>query len=539
MSGIADAPRVSDADKRRYRAEGSWRADTVNEWIDRRAAEMPDRLAAVGPDGEITYRALRDRTLRLANGLKGLGIGRGDVVGLQLPNSIAFLLAFYGLARLGAVASTLHTPYRGGEIEPLLRHGCARAVICGPAAANYDAPATMLGLTRSVETLESVIVATDAAPEGTHSLFALAEGPDDTIADPPGPEDPLVLAFTSGTSAAPKAVLRDHESALANNHQAVPVLGMVAGDAVLAAAPYTHIFGLGALTATLVAGATAVLMPAFTPDALIESIERHRATMMFGAPAHVASILKEGLHRGHDLTSMRTVYLGGALVPPELARGWEAALGKAKVSQLFGMTESLMTIFVPCDAPAERRHSTIGLPTPGLAARVADDADAPLPADTEGQLQIRGFSIFPGYVGNDAANADAFTADGWFRTGDLAVIDADGYVRITGRVKDVINRGGIKINPSEIEYALVEHAAVVQAAIVPMPDPVYGERACLFVTLQPGATFTFEDMTGHLAAHGVAKLRWPERLEIIDEMPATPTRKVMKRELVKRLVAGG
>jgi acyl-CoA synthetase (AMP-forming)/AMP-acid ligase II len=309
---------------------------------------------------------------------------------------------------------------------------------------------------------------------------------------------------------------------------------MVEGDRVLSAAPFTHIFGLGAMTATLVAGATAVLMPAFTPDALLDAIERQRSTMMFGAPAHVANILKEGLDRGRDLGSMRMVYLGGALVPPELARGWEAALGNAKVSQLFGMTESLMTIFVPHDAPAERRHSTIGLPTPGLEARVAGD-DGALPADTEGQLQLRGFSIFPGYVGNDAANAEAFTPDGWFRTGDLAMIDADGFVRITGRVKDVINRGGIKINPAEVEYAIVEHDAVVQAAIVPMPDPVYGERACLFVTLQPGAGFTFEDMTRHLADRGIAKLRWPERLEVIDEMPATPTRKVMKRELVKRL----
>lgn len=533
MTGIADAPRVSDDDKRRYRAEGSWRSDTVNAWLDRQAETMPDRPAAVGPDGTISYRELRDRSAGFAAGLARLGLAKGDVVGLQLPNSIAFLIAFYGLARLGAVASTLHMPYRGGEIEPLLRHGVARAVICGPANDGYDAPAAMLDLCDRVPSLEHVIVAAEAAPRGTHGLFALAQNGGALPGEPPAPEDPLVLAFTSGTSAAPKAVLRDHEGALANNHRAIPVLGLVEGDAVLSAAPFTHIFGLGAMTATLVAGATAVLMPAFSPEALLDAIERHRATIMFGAPAHIANILKQGLHRGRDLGSMRTVYLGGALVPPELARGWEAALGNAKVSQLFGMTESLMTIFVPHDAPAELRHTTIGLPTPGLEARVADATDLPLPPGTEGQLQIRGFSVFSGYVGNDAATAEAFTADGWFRTGDLAEIDAGGYVRITGRVKDVINRGGIKINPAEIEYALVDHDAVVQAAIVPVPDPVYGERACLFVTLQPGAAFTFEDMTRHLAASGIAKLRWPERLEVIDEMPATPTRKIMKRELIK------
>jgi cyclohexanecarboxylate-CoA ligase len=539
MTGIADAPRVPAAEARRYRAEGLWRADTINDWIDRNAAAAPDRIAAVGPDGSITYGALRERTIRLANGLAGLGLGKGDVVGVQLPNSIAFLLAFYGLARLGAVASTLHMPYRGGEIEPLLRHGAAKAVICAAPSPSHDAPATMLGLTRSVPTLDQVIVAADAVPDGARSLADLAAAPADPIAEPPGPEDPLVLAFTSGTSASPKAVLREHESTVANNHQALPGLGIVAGDAVLSVAPFTHIFGLGVMTATLVAGATAVLLPAFTPAALVDAIERHRVTAMFGAPAHVAGVLKDGLDRGRDLSLVRTVFLGGALVPPELARDWERALGNGRVGQLFGMTESLMTIFVPHDAPAAVRHSTIGLPTPGLKARVTGDDGRPEPADTEGQLEIRGFCVFPGYFGNDAANRDAFTADGWFRTGDLAAIDADGFVRITGRVKDVINRGGIKINPSEVEYAIVAHDAVAEAAIVPMPDPVLGERACLFVTLQEDAAFTFEDMTRHLAASGIAKMRWPERLEIIDAMPATPTRKVMKRELVKRLAAGG
>ena len=156
-----------------------------------------------------------------------------------------------------------------------------------------------------------------------------------------------------------------------------------------------------------------------------------------------------------------------------------------------------------------------------------------MPADTEGELQLAGYSVFPGYLNNPEANARAFAADGFFRTGDLATVDADGNVVITGRVKDVINRGGIKINPTDVENLLQAHPAIVLAAVVPMPDDVLGERMCLFVTLAPGTGLSFEEMTGWLEENGVAKMRWPERLEIVDEMPMTPTRKIQKGELAK------
>src|SRR5262249_25458178 len=154
----------------------------------------------------------------------------------------------------------------------------------------------------------------------------------------------------------------------------------------------------------------------------------------------------------------------------------------------------------------------------------------------EGELEVRGCSVFAGYFDNDAANAGAFTPDGWLRTGDLAVMSASGHLRITGRLKDIINRGGVKLNPSDVETLIEKHACVLQSAIVPMPDPVLGERACCFVTLRPGASVTLAEVNGWLAQHGVAKIKWPERLEVVETMPLTPTRKIVKGELIKRLL---
>jgi non-ribosomal peptide synthetase component E (peptide arylation enzyme) len=189
--------------------------------------------------------------------------------------------------------------------------------------------------------------------------------------------------------------------------------------------------------------------------------------------------------------------------------------------------------------PAEVRHDWVGRATRGSEARIADADGRPVPAGQEGELQVRGCSVFPGYFDNDAANADAFAPDGWLRTGDLAIMRETGHVRLTGRLKDIINRGGVKLNPADVEALVDRHAAVLQSAIVPMPDPVLGERACCCAVLKPGATLDLETLCAWLADHGVAKLKWPERLEIVAAMPMTPTRKIIKGELAKLVTKGG
>jgi cyclohexanecarboxylate-CoA ligase len=521
-------PRISS----KYLRLGHWTGDTVTDWLQKWAAETPDAAAIRTPAGDISYAAVNEASLRLANSLLGLGIQRGDVVAIQLPNTPDFMIAYFAITRIGAVVSTLHMPYRGGEIEPLLRHGNARAVICPPATDAYDARATMLDIATRVGTLEHVIVAGDTAPPGALALSALAnDGSTAPIENPPVAADPAILCFTSGTSAAPKAVVHAYHTLLANNRIAAPIYGMTNDDVVLGGPPFTHAFGICVLNFTLMVGATALLMPAFTPPALVELIEKGRPTVVFVAPAHVAACQKAGLLDKADLWSVRIATISGSACPPEVAYALENAMPNGSVGQMWGMTECFMGLHTPFDGPVDIRCETLGSTTPSFEARMVATEGAILPDGVEGELEIRGCSVIAGYYGNEEANRSGFTGDGWFRTGDLAVRDKNGSVRITGRVKDVINRGGIKINPTDVEAVVDAHPSVLMSAIAPIPDDVLGEKACVYIQLNTNSSITLEEICGWLDENGVAKMKWPEKLVVVDSMPLTPTRKIVKGAL--------
>ena len=536
MSGWDHAPHYTEDQKRRFIDQGLWNDDTVATYLEKWARETPDKAAIVAGERVLSYAETHAAALRLANSLLGLGLGKGDVVGIQLPNLPEYLIAYLGVTMMGGILGTLHMPYRAAERAPLMNHGGMRALICGAATERYDAPATAMSLKSHVPTLEHVIVLGAPVPDGCLDLARLiADGPERDIADPPGPDDFALLCFTSGTAAAPKAVLRNYRTITANARTYSPTIGLSADDVVMTAPPFTHVFGLCCYACTLWAGATSLLMDLFTPDTFIRGIHDGRPTVVFCAPAHIAATHKAGLFDSHDCGSIRDVVVAGAVCPPDVAATFERYLPNGRVGQLFGMTEVILVMQTPLDTGPEIRHTSTGRVTVGIEARVTGDDGAPLGPGAEGELEISGYTVLAGYLGNDEANRESFTDDGFFRTGDLATIDADGNVVITGRVKHVINRGGIKINPTDIENLITAHEAVVQAAIVAMPDDVLGEKACLFVELAPGTSFGFDDMIGHLDSHGVAKMRWPERLETVDEMPMTPTRKIIKDELAKLL----
>ena len=363
-----------------------------------------------------------------------LGIGKGEAVAIQLPNRPEYLIAYFGVAMMGGVLLTMHMPYRAGEMEPLLKHGQARAVICGAATDKYDAPATMEGLKARVPSLEHVIVATGATGVAGPGQLSLAEmienGPKRAIPDPPVAADPVLLCFTSGTSAEPKAVLRNYYTACGNGRIYSPTIGLGADDVVMVAPPFTHVFGLACVHAALWAGATIALLELFTPDAYAAAIERARPTVLFTAPAHVAATLKAGLFEAHDISSLRTVVVAGSVCPPNLAAALEERLSDGgRVGQLFGMTETVLITQTPADGPPATRHAYTGQVTQGIEARImADDGTLQLPG-AEGELQVRGYTIMSGYLNNDAANQAAFTEDKWLHSGDLAVADADGKHR--------------------------------------------------------------------------------------------------------------
>lgn len=521
-------PRVSS----KHLRLGHWNGDTVSAWLAKWTDETPDAVAVRSGAGDLTYGALDDKSLRLANSLLDIGVRRGDAVAIQLPNTEAFVVAYFAITRLGGVVSTMHMPYRAGEMEPLLRHAGARTVLCGGATDAYDAPATMLALRDRVDTLEHVIVADGAAPDGALSLEALiAGGSMAEIANPPVASDPAILCFTSGTSAAPKAVVHAYHTLLSNNRIAAPIYNMTDDDVVLGGPPFTHAFGLCVLNFTLMAGATSLLMPAFTPPGLIQLIETGKPTVLFVAPAHVAACQKAGLLETGDLSSVRIATISGSACPSEVAYALENAMPNGAVGQMWGMTECFMGLHTPFDGPAAIRCETLGSSTPSFEARMVSPEGAILADGEEGELEIRGCSVIAGYFANEEANRLAFTGDGWFRTGDLAMRDADGNVRITGRVKDIINRGGIKINPTDIEAVIDAHPHVLMSAIAPVSDEILGEKACVYIQLKDNSSVTLEEICGWLEKHGVAKMKWPESLAIVGEMPMTPTRKIIKSAL--------
>jgi len=505
MGSLDQAPRHTDKQKRRFIEQGFWNDDTLATYLEKWARETPEKPAIVAGDRTLSYAETLAASRRFANSLLALGLGKGDVVGIQLPNVPEYLIAYFGVTLMGGILGTLHMPYRAAEMVPLMNHGRMRALICGAATERHDAPATAFALKSQVPTLEHVIVLGAQVPDGCHDLARLiADGADCDIADPPGPDDFALLCFTSGTAAAPKAVLRDYRTITANARTYSPTIELSAADVVMTAPPFTHVFGLCCVACTLW--------------------------------AHIAATHKAGLFDSHDCGSIRDVVVAGAVCPPEIAATFERYLPNGRVGQLFGMTEVILVMQTPLNVGPEIRHASTGRATVGIDARVTGDDGAPLGASAEGELEIRGYTVLAGYLGNDEANRASFTDDGFFRTGDLATIDADGNVVITGRVKHVINRGGIKINPTDVENLITAHDAVVQAAIVAMPDEVLGEKACLFIELAPGASFGFDEMIAYLDANGVAKMRWPERLEHVAEMPMTPTRKIIKDELAKLLV---
>ncbi|HEY7244630.1 MAG TPA: class I adenylate-forming enzyme family protein [Xanthobacteraceae bacterium] len=521
--------------QRRFREEGLWNDDRLADYVEKWARETPDQVAMTVPGGpSLTYAETFAKSRRFANALVAAGLRKGDVIAIQLPSHPEFLIAYFGVLMMGGVLCTLHMPYRAREMRPLMQFAEASAVICPPPGDKYDAPDTMKSLMADVPTLKQVIVA-NGKVEGCLSMTNMIAGASE---EPPegkfSASDPCLLCFTSGTSASPKGVMRTSETITANARIYSETIRMSSADRVMIAPPFTHVFGLCCVADAICCGATIVLLPLYTPPDYVRTIAAGKPTVLFTAPAHVAAALKGGLLDNVDLSSLREVVIAGSVCPPDVAKALEVRMPNGRAGGLFGMTECVLVAQTPIDEGPDIRHCSVGRPTRGIQARVADAEGRVLPNGIEGELQLFGYSIMSGYLKNDEANRLAFTTDGWFRTGDLATISDAGDIAICGRVKDLINRGGIKINPTEIESLVDSHEKVLQSAIVPMPDDIYGEKACLFIVPHGGKSITLSEVTSYLERHGVAKLHWPERLELIDEMPMTPTRKIVKGVLAAR-----
>jgi cyclohexanecarboxylate-CoA ligase len=517
-----------------FRAQGWWRDETLDDWLGRCVATRGASPALIAAGQTLTYAELSTHVAALASGLAQIGITAGDIVAVHLPNIPEFLIAWFAINQRGAIMQTVHMPYGLREVEHMLRHSGATAVLALNNLRDRSPASEIAGLA-----LPGVaVIAVGGSAAGTDSYEAIAAA---GAAKPVPPHrvratDPFLQLYTSGTTAAPKAVAVTYNHFLSNARMCAAEFGFRSDDRVLCLAPYTHLYGLYALELGFAVGATACLLPMFTAQDFVAALAQMRPTVLIGGPAYIASCVRLNLFKGLDLSSIRFAILSGTNVPVPLSQAFEAMLPNGKVQQAWGMTELQFGACSRIADSAEIRFGTIGRATPGTELRVTDADGRVSPPGETGELQVRGCSLFSGYVRNPEATAAAFTADGWFRTGDLAAMDAAGNVQLRGRTKELINRGGIKINPSDLEAAIATHPAVADVAIAPVPDSVLGERAACFVTLNQGAAFDFEMLKSFLAEKKFAKFTWPEQLEIVTDMPMTPTRKIMKAELVRRFL---
>jgi cyclohexanecarboxylate-CoA ligase/acyl-CoA synthetase len=525
-----------------FRAQGWWRDETRRDWLERHRAA--DRVAVRTFDDTLSYADFAARVKAFAGALADAGIARGDVVAVHLPNIPEFLIAWLAINELGAIMQTLHVPYGVREIEHLLAHSGAKACLALAKLRERSPAADIASLRGRVPSLRLVIaVGGDVA--GTDSFAALMQRGATSACDEKGgwqptpiqASDPFMQLYTSGTTSSPKAVRVTFNHFLSNARMCAAELGITSEDRILCLAPYTHLYGLYTVQLGLATGATTCLLDLFTPPGFVRALEAFRPTILFAGPAHVAPCLQQNLFQGVDFSGLRVAVVTGSTVPASLSAAFEALLPDGKVLQAWGMTELQ---FGACSRPSDAREirfETIGRATPGTELRVADADGRVLPHGETGELQVRGCSLFSGYEKNEEINTSSFTDDRWFRTGDLASMDAQGNVRLRGRTKELINRGGIKFNPIDMEIAIAGHPAVAQVAIAPLPDEVLTERAACFVILKPGASLSFDELKSFLAERQFAKFTWPEHLAIVADMPMTPTRKVMKADLVQQYLA--
>ena len=517
---------------RAYIEQGWWGSDTLSGWLRRNARSDPDGAALVDERGTVSHAELAARVESLAAGLHHAGVRPGDVVAVQLPNVREHIEILLAVSALGAVTTTLYMSFRGAELAAQLGHSRARMLVA-PARIGDFSPFEWLARHRTELPHLEAAVAVGGETPGALPWERLAAGGPPLPRDwrEPTAADPYLLLYTSGTTSSPKGVPLNYHQMLSNARVGVPEHDLRAGDVVLSAAPFGHLYALYSVELALAAGAANALLPAFSPPALADAVERSRPTQLFLAPAHLAACAGTGLLGQMDLSSVRLVVLAGAAVPPDLVRALAPHLPNGEVCQLWGMTELQAGLYTRVGDGADLAARSAGRASPGTEVRIADEHGREVARGEEGELQARGPSVFAGYYENPEATARAFTADGWFRSGDTARMDADGNVTLTGRVKDVINRGGVKYNPQEIELLVERLPGVLQCAIAPIPDERLGERACCYVVLRPGETVTLDDVCAFLLAEGLAKFKLPERLEILEEMPVTPTRKVIKGRL--------
>jgi len=521
-------------------ARGLWRDRQPIDDLDDAVRRNPAATAFVGTDGtrrreiRLSYGELAERVDKIAAGFLALGIGRGDVVAFQLPNWWEFTAIFYALNRIGAVANPLMPIFRQRELRYMLRFSEAKIAIIPAMWRGFDHLAMLHEIRPNLPHLRHLFAVGGAGEASFEAAFldrpAPSAGAKQHAPLRPGPNDVVELIYTSGTSGEPKAVMHTANTVLAPPLCFVRDIPLGARDIVFMGSPYAHQTGfLYGMLMPVMLSTKSVALDQWSPHAAAALIEREGATFSMGATPFLSDVVNlPATERAKVSRTLRTWVCAGAPIPRILVERAKAEMD-LDVLSCWGMTENAgLTITRKNDAP-DKAFATDGRALPGCEVRVVDDERRPLPPDTVGHLQARGITHFVGYFKKPELNPD--DGEGWFDTGDLARMDRDGYIRIVGRTKDVIIRGGENIPVAEVEDLIHRHPMVAECALVAMPDERLGERGCAFVIPREHAALELADLTRFLSAHGMAKQYWPERLEVLREMPRTPSGKIQKFKL--------
>ncbi len=531
---MAMDPILSEQRKQAMRAAGFWNDQTLLEAFSKTVRDDPGRIAVVGYEAAsnrhtlLTYGELQQTADRIAANLLRLGVKPGEVVSYQLPNWWQFVALHLALLRIGAVTNPIMPIFRDREMEFMLALAETRMLIVPQRFRDFDHAAMADRLKARVPTLEHIVV---IGSGDDRDFEAVLNSPGKRVeaATAASADDVVQLLYTSGTTGEPKGVMHTSNTLLNSVRYFEDRVHLTANDVVLMASPMAHQTGfLVGLLLPLYLGGRVVLQDIWNPAKAADIIETERVTMTMASTPFLADLTAEAELRPKAMTSLRTFVSAGAPIPRVLVRRATENLG-AHIISGWGMTENGLVTTTKLDDPPEKVFETDGCPSQGMEVRTVDDGGKVLPHNEEGRLQARGPGTFVGYL--KRPHLYAVDRDGWFETGDLARKDEDGYIRITGRTKDIVIRGGENVPVIEIEQLMYRHPAVQEVAIVGVPDERLGERACACVVLREGASLTLADLSGYMAENTVAKNYWPERIEVLDALPKTPSGKVQKFKL--------
>lgn len=537
MEGMQVDPRRIAMERER----GFWPDRVLTDYLDRWIVEKGNATALIGYREEsgttlrLSWRELGERVARIAQGLASRGVGPGDVVSMQLPNWWEFVAVHLACLRIGAITNPLMPILRHRELSFMIGHAESKVFIAPSSFRGFDHGALARSLSYELPALEHVFLVDG---EGADSFeAALLAGPAEAayMRGTPIDGNALVqLLFTSGTTGEPKGVLHTSNTLLGTILQFIERLECSDRDVVFMPSPLAHQAGFAyGLMLGVILGAPIVLLDIWHPRRAIELMEQHRATYTFASTPFLADLAQfEGIEQ-RDLRSFRLFVTSGAPIPPIVVKQAQENLG-ATVIASWGMSEvcSATTTLLS----GHKVQESDGIAMPGSEVKVVDAEGREVPRGQQGSLRVRSASLFVGYL--KRPQLYSVDDDGWFVTGDIARMDEEGYIRICGRDKDIVIRGGENIPVVEIEAALYKMPGVLEAAIVGMPDARLGERACAFVAVHPGAKVDLESMRAFLQQQQVSKSFWPERLEILEQLPRNPTGKVLKfvlRQMAQKL----